>query len=112
MSKRTTCTACGEHVDPRGPRMRTPIRCDDCKAEHRRRYIRARSRRLYAENVEFRQRRMEAAQEFKAAHPESPTARLERKRRYAERDKIRHAARDEARERGVPVDQILREWRA
>ena len=64
MSKRTTCTACGEHVDPRGPRMRTPIRCDDCKAEHRRRYIRARSRRLYAENVETRriEARLQAAE--------------------------------------------------
>lgn len=102
MSKRTTCTACGEHVDPRGPRMRTPIRCDDCKAEHRRNYIRARSRRLYAENVEFRQRRMEAAQEFKAHRREMGWI----------DDKVKRYARHEARERGVPVAQILREWRA
>lgn len=84
MSKRTTCTACGVYVAPRGPRKRTPIRCDDCKLEHRRRCIRARSRRLYAENIE--------------------TGWIE--------DKVRRYARDEARERGVPVDQILREWRA
>lgn len=101
MSKRTTCTACGEPVAPRGPRMRTPIRCDACKAEHRRRYIRERSRRLYAENVEFRQRRIEAAAEFKA-----------RRRERGVDDKVRRYAREEARERGVSVEQILQEWRA
>lgn len=81
MSKRTTCTACGVYVAPRGPHKRTPIRCDDCKVEHRRRYLRARSRahRLEMGLVE---------------------------------DKVRRYARDEARERGVPVDEILREWRA
>lgn len=102
MSKRTTCTACGVYVAPRGPRKRTPIRCDDCKIEHRRRYIRARSRRLYAENIEFRQRRIEAAREFKAHRLEMGWI----------EDKVKRYARDEARERGVPVAQILREWRA
>lgn len=100
--KRTTCTACGEPLEPRGVHGRVPVRCDRCKDEYRRAYAREHARRQYASNPDVRDRRIQAAIEYKARRRASGW----------KDDKMRRYAREEARERGVPVEQVLKEWRA
>lgn len=97
------CRACGEtfawHRECR--RGRAPQFCSACKGtqKHRRAYFRDYLRHRYQTDEAYRLSLLAA----RRANPP---------RRDKQKTKIRRAAREEARERGVPTEQVLSEWGA